>query len=276
MPSHLVVKPLSPVVGAEISGIDLRRPLDDDVVAALRVALLEHLVIFFRGQDITDDQHVAFARQFGPISVPPFKTKDSETPEVMVLDQTDARGQGADRWHSDNTFMAEPPMGSVLRAVQVPEVGGDTCFASMYAAFDLLSRRMQTFLEGLTALHDITPLIESAVRQGLSDAVVADMQAAWPVMEHPIIRTHPETGRKALYVTPNATVAIPALPERESRAILDLLFEVARTPELQCRFHWEQDSIAFWDNRAAQHYAVADYTERRIMRRVTIAGDRPT
>jgi taurine dioxygenase len=193
----------------------------------------------------------------------------------MVLDQTDARGQGADRWHTDNTFMAEPPMGSVLRAVQVPDVGGDTCFASMYAAYDSLSDRMKAFLEGLTALHDITPLIESAVRQGLSDAVVSEVQAAWPVTEHPIVRTHPETGRKALYVVPDATVAIPALPEREGRAILDLLLDVARTPEWQCRFRWERDSIAFWDNRAAQHYAVADYRERRIMRRVTIAGDRP-
>lgn len=271
----LQVTPLSPVVGAEVSGIDLREPLDDATVAELRAALLEHLVLFFRGQDIDDDQHVEFARRFGPISIPAFLPKGTERPEVMVLDQTDARGQGADRWHSDNTFMAEPPLGSVLRAIHVPDVGGDTAFASMYAAYESLSDRMQRFLDGMTAIHDITPLLENAVRRGISDADVNETRQKWPAVIHPLVRTHPETGRKGLYVNPNATVLIRELSDAESRSVLDLLFDHIKSPEHQCRFRWTTGSVAFWDNRAAQHYGVADYRERRIMRRVTIAGDEP-
>jgi taurine dioxygenase len=269
------IKPLSPTIGAEVSGIDLREDLADGVVDELREAFLRHLVLFFRDQDLTDDQHVMFAARFGPISIPAFGTPHSDRPEITVLDQTEPRGQLADRWHSDNTFMPEPPMGSVLRGVVIPAVGGDTCFANMYDAYDLLSERMKAMLDGLTAVHDITPLIQSAARQKLTDADVSETQAAWPPVEHPIVRTHPDTGRPALFAVSDVCVSIPALSAKESDAVLGLLFDVVRTPEVQCRFHWERNSIAFWDNRAVQHYAIADYRERRVMRRVTIAGTRP-
>jgi len=272
---QLSIVPLSPVVGAEVVGIDICEPLDEDTTTQIRSALLEHLVLFFRDQAIDDDGLVRFAGAFGAVSIPAFRTKETERPDVMVLDQTDGRGQGADRWHSDNTFMAEPPLGSLLRADLVPDVGGDTGFASMYAAYESLSPRMQDFLDGLVAVHDITPLLENAVRRGLSTADLAETRATWPPVEHPIVRTHPETGRKALYVNPEATVLIPALPDAESRRVLDLLFDHVKSPELQCRFRWRKGSVAFWDNRSAQHYGIADYNQRRIMRRVTIAGDRP-
>lgn len=270
-----IVHPLSPVVGAEVEGLDLTKPLSDDTVAWVRQQLLEHLVLFFRDQHLDDDQHVEFAARFGTVTSPPMPTVGSTRPEVMVLDQVDARGQGADRWHSDNTFLAEPPLGSILRAELIPAVGGDTAFGSMYAAYDALSSRMQTFLDGLTAIHDITPLLITASRLGLSHVDVAETQAKFPAVRHPLIRTHPETGRRAIYANPNATVAIEELSASESRYVLDLLFDHVKSPEFQCRFRWSTGAVAFWDNRSAQHYGVADYRQRRIMRRVTIAGDAP-
>jgi taurine dioxygenase len=272
----LEVRPVTAIVGAEIHGVDLREPLRPDEIESIEQALYDHVVLFFRDQDITPDQQVAFAAQFGEISIPPFTPKYAPPrPELIVLDQTAPKGDGADRWHSDNTFMAEPPMGSILKAVQLPLVGGDTCFANMLAAWDALSEPLRELLEGLTANHDIARPLERGIRGGHVDQDPDAMREQWPPVDHPIARRHPATGRKALFVNSNSTVRINELSEAESDSLLHFLFEHVRSPEFQCRFHWDTNSIAFWDNRSAQHYAVPDYRERRIMHRVTIAGDRP-
>ena len=270
------VRQVTATIGAEIHGVDLREPLRKDEIDTIERALFEYAVVLFRDQDITPDQQVAFASQFGEISIPPFSPKyPPPRPELIVLDQTAPKGDGADRWHSDNTFMAEPPMGSILKAVQLPAVGGDTCFASMFAAWEALSEPLRELLEGLTATHDITMVLERAIRAGHVEQDLHAMREKWPPVEHPVARRHPATGRKALFVNANSTARINELSEAESDAMLSFLYEHVRSPEFQCRFHWDINSIAFWDNRSAQHYAVPDYQERRIMHRVTIAGDRP-
>jgi taurine dioxygenase len=272
----LEVRPVTAAIGAEIRGVDLRTPLRREEIDAIERALHEYVVVFFRDQDITPDEQVEFASQFGEISIPPFTPKyPPPRPELIVLDQTEPRGDGADRWHSDNTFMTEPPMGSVLKAVRLPSVGGDTCFANMFAAWDALSAPLREMLEGLTATHDITRPLERGVRGGHVEQDVAAIRKEWPPVDHPVARRHPVTGRLALFVNSNSTVRINGLGDAESDAVLHLLLEHVRSPEFQCRFHWDTNSIAFWDNRSAQHYAVPDYHERRIMHRVTIAGDRP-
>jgi len=270
--SAIDIRPVTATIGAEICGVDLARPLDDPTVAAIRRALLDHLVVFFRDQQLTDEQHLAFALRFGSLSVPPLATKYQETPAVTVLDQVNPKGEGADEWHSDNTFMARPPLGSVLRAVQLPAVGGDTCFASMYAAYEGLSPPVRALVDGLRAVHDITKPMRKAVAAGHTTLDLAEMQRQWPPVEHPVVVTHPETGRRALFVNRNSTIHIVGVSERENDVLLPFLLDHARSPEFQCRFHWEPGSVAFWDNRSVQHYAVADYTERRITHRVTIDG----
>ena len=266
------VTPLTAAIGGEVSGVDLRTPLDDDTVGALRAALLDRLVLFFRDQPLSDDEHLAFAQRFGPLSVPPLATKYQDRPTVTVLDQVSPKGEGADEWHSDNTFMDRPPMGSILRAVRLPAVGGDTCFASMYAAYEALSPPLRALVDQLTALHDVTKPMRKAIAAGHTNLTLREMQERWPPIEHPVVVTHPETGRKGLFVNRNSTTSIVGLSERENDALLPFLLDHARSPEFQCRFHWEPDSIAFWDNRCVQHYAVADYVERRVMHRVTIDG----
>ena len=268
----LDIVPLTTVVGAEISGVDLRDTLDEDTVAGIRQALLDHLVIFFREQPLTDDQHLAFAQRFGPLSIPPLATKYQESPTVTVLDQVSPKGEGADEWHSDNTFMARPPLGSILRAVTLPSVGGDTCFASMYAAYEALSPPVRDLVDGLRAVHDITRPLQRAIAAGHTTLDLAEMQKRWPPVEHPVVVTHPETGRRALFVNRNSTTHLVGVTERENATLLPFLLDHSRSPEFQCRFHWEPNSVAFWDNRSVQHYAVADYTERRLMHRVTIDG----
>jgi taurine dioxygenase len=266
------IQPLTATIGAEIHGVDLRRPLTDGTVDTIRKALLDHLVLFFRGQQLDDEQHLAFALRFGPLHVSPLTTRYQDSDAVVVLDQVHPKGEGADEWHSDNTFLADPPMGSILRAVQLPAVGGDTCFASMYAAYEALSPPIQALVDGLTAVHDITKPLRKAIRDGHSTLDLTETQAKCPPVEHRVVVTHPETGRKALFVNRNSTSHIVGLAERENDLLLPFLFDHVRSPEFQCRFHWEPGSVAFWDNRSVQHYAVADYHERRTMRRVTIAG----
>jgi taurine dioxygenase len=272
----LELHPLTAVIGAEVSGIDLREPLDDATVDALKDALDSYLVLFFRDQDITPAQHLAFAKHFGPISVAPFGPKHPDFPEITVLDQVTPKGEGADNWHADNTFMPAPPMGSILRAVHLPGVGGDTCFASGYAAYDALSPRLQQLLEGMTAVHDISRMLRKAIANGQATDPFEQMQKMWPPHSHPVIRTNPTDGRKSLFVNGNWTARLEGLTERENDALLPMLIDHVRAPEFQCRFRWQEGSIAFWDNRWVQHYAVPDYSgNRRIMQRVTIEGDRP-
>ena len=171
--------------------------------------------------------------------------------------------------------MATPPMGSLLRAIKLPSVGGDTCFASMYAAYELLSPELQRAIAGLRAVHDILPMLQRAETTGVGSWDFSEMRRAWPPQEHPMVRTHPQTGRKALFVNSNFTVRIVGMEEKESDALLRLLFAHVGSPEIQCRFRWTPDALAFWDNRSVQHYAVADYVERRVMHRVTLVGDAP-
>lgn len=273
--SAIQVRPLTAVVGAELSGLDLTQRLDASQVAAVESALQEHGVVFFRGQPIGPEAQKAFARQFGTISAPPFVPKHSDDPEFTILDQATPKGEGADQWHSDNTFMAEPPMGSILTAVELPRVGGDTCFANMVTAFEALSEPVRAFVDGLEAVHDITRPLQKAIAAGHSNANLAEVQAAWPPVRHPVVRTHPVTGKKALFVNGNSTTRIEGISDRENEWLLPFLLDHVRSPEFQCRFRWETGSIAFWDNRTVQHFAVPDYQERRVMHRVTLAGDRP-
>lgn len=270
--STIEITPVTAVIGGEVRGVDLGQDLSDVDVKVLRQGLLDHLVLFFRDQRISDEEQLAFALRFGPMHVSPLQTVHQDAPEIVVLDQVHPRGEGADEWHSDNTFLADPPMGSILRAVQLPPVGGDTCFASMYAAYEALSPAMRAFVDGLRAVHDITNPLRKAIRDGHSTLDLTEMQRKCPPVEHNVVVTHPETGRKGLFVNRNSTTHIVGLSDREQDVVLPFLFDHVRSPEYQCRFHWEEGSIAFWDNRSVQHYAVADYHERRIMHRATIAG----
>jgi taurine dioxygenase len=271
--TRISVHPLTAAVGAEVEGIDLSAPLDETTIEAIRQALRDHLVLFFRDQDITPAEQLRFSEYFGPVMLPLIDTQSTEEPGVTVLDQVAPKGQYTDRWHTDHTFVPEPPMASILRAVKVPELGGDTCFASMYAAYDALSPRMQGFLDGLTAVHS-TEIITRGIA-GLDRVYRRDAESHRPPVVHPVIRIHPETGRKLIYVTGNFTTRIVELDESESNAVLGYLFEHTKSPELQCRFRWRPNSVAFWDNRSAQHCAIPDYQERRVMYRTMIAGDRP-
>jgi taurine dioxygenase len=270
----LTVHPLTAVIGAEIRGVDLAR-IDGEQVDGIRRALAQHQVVFFRDQDLTPAQHVALAARFGEIHVSPVTTRHGDLPGIMVLDQTSPKGDGADLWHADETFLPEPPMGTILRALQLPRLGGDTCFASMVAAWESLSSNMQRYLDGLTAEHDIALPVGRAIARG---HVVADLDALrrqFPPVRHPVVRTLAETGRKALFVNRNSTARLVGPGPAEGEAVLGFLFAHVRSPDLQCRFRWQAGSMAFFDNRSAQHYAVADYRERRVMHRVTLRGDRP-
>jgi len=262
--------PLTPSIGAEIHGIDLAAELSDDVIADIRKALLTYKVIFFRDQDISRDQHIAFARRFGKLEVHPMTPADQPHPEVLVLNSGPGHRTQADHWHSDVTWRAEPSMGSILRARHVPQIGGDTVWADMAAAYAGLSPALKDWLHGLTAVHDGSAF---AVMQGKA---VESFHELYPPQHHPIVRTHPETGVRSLFVNSGFTKAVDGLSAKESDWLLDHLFAQVAVPEYQCRFRWTANSIAFWDNRSTQHYATADYLPaRREMDRVTIVGDRP-
>jgi taurine dioxygenase len=262
------VTKLTPNIGAEIGGVDLSRPLGNRQFQEIHDALLDNLVIFFRDQHLTHDQHKDFARRFGRLMVHPVKPRTVIDPEITPIhpDENSTNVAGED-WHTDLSFSAVPPMGSILYIQELPPVGGDTLFASMYAAYDALSPKMQVFLSGLTAIHDgearFRP-IGLVPREGDRFAQTA----------HPIVRTHAGTGRKLLFVNQEFTTRIEGLTRGESDALLRMLFRHIETPELQCRFRWQRNSVAFWDNRCAQHQAVWDYfPQRRHGYRVTIEDD---
>jgi taurine dioxygenase len=259
-------QPMTRHIGAEVTGVDLSKPLDDEQVHEIRQGLLRHLVLFFRDQEITDDEHLAFAKRFGTLNEPPMKHSDSK---MHILDQTEPKGEGGDEWHSDNTFMPVPPMGSLLRAVILPEVGGDTLWANMYLAYESLPASIQRLADELEAEHDLTMSVTKAIRKG-HPLDLAEMQKKWPPARHPVVRVHPETGRKALFVNRSSTTRLIGLSDRENEALLPLLQDAVRSPEYQVRLKWRVGTLAFWDNRPSQHYAVADYTQRRKMHRITI------
>lgn len=267
----LVAHALSAHIGAEITGLSLDALAEGDV-AALRALLNEHHVLFFRAQSLPPTELMAVARRFGALDVHAFGRHLPDHPEVGLLDQTQPERDGANRWHTDSTFMPEPPFGALLQAVELPRVGGDTSWASMPAAFDRLSPVLQRTLEGLTATHDIAGPLMRAAEGGHTVGDLHEIKRRWPPRSHPVVCRHPETGRKFLYANSNFTTRINEVTEAESQALLAFLFEHVRAPELQVRFRWEAGSVALWDNRCTQHYAAADYSERRIMHRVTISG----
>ncbi|MBI1198517.1 MAG: taurine dioxygenase [Phenylobacterium sp.] len=269
---HFRASRLTPLIGAEISGLDLRKPLAAPVVEELRLALADHLVLFFRDQAISPEQHVAFGRNFGELHRHPAAPHVEGRPEVMIIaaDETSERANG-EGWHTDVSCDPEPPMGSILHIKACPPEGGDTLFANMYAAYDALSDRMKAHLDGLEAVHDG----EHVYRGLYANLGVAD-KPSYPRARHPVVRTHPWTGRKCLYVNQGFTTHLVGLPREESAALLGYLFRHMAHPLFQCRFRWTPDAIAFWDNRSAQHHAIWDYwPHRRFGRRVTIKGERP-
>lgn len=266
------VAPLTPTIGAEIEGVDLSSTITDDLIAEIRSALLTYKVIFFRDQDITQEQHIAFARRFGDLEVHPATSDEQPHPEILHLISSDGDGavRGAASWHSDVTWRAEPSLGSILRARTMPRIGGDTMWSDQIAAYEGLSPAMKEWVCTLTALHDGSVF---AAKRGITKE---QFWALHPIQEHPVVRTHPETGERGLYVNRNFTTAIKGLSEKESDWLLEHLYAQASRPEYQVRFRWRKNSIAFWDNRACQHYAVFDYYPAlRHMERVTIMGDKP-
>ncbi len=266
------VRPITPTVGAEIHGVRLSEPLGNQQFQEIHDALMEHQVVFFRDQEITLEQHKDFGRRFGKLHIHPSAPGPEGHPEILRIHADENSKQVAGhRWHSDVSCDPEPPMGSILHLHTVPPSGGDTLFASSHAAYEALSEPMKKFLGGLKARHDGTPNYNRRARiDGKDDA------KQYPHADHPVIRTHPVTGKKGIFVNPVFTQSIIGIPEDESKAILEFLYEHNRRPEFICRFSWEKNSIAFWDNRAVQHLAMWDYYPQvRSGNRVTVAGDRP-
>ena len=277
----LTVTPVSTVLGAEISGLDLREPLTPEVVAAIRLALLRHKVVFFRDQNISHEDHVRFGRYFGELEGHPVTSHVPGFPEILHIEAADGMKlreeivplvRVANKWHTDVTFRAAPSMGGVLRMRDMPPLGGDTLFADTAAIYRDLPQDLKDKLATLSAEHDILQSYGYRVDQAKRD----ELRAAYPLMVHPVIRTHPETGEKHLFVNKVFTTRILGLPEDEARTLLADLLDRVKTPEYQVRFRWTPNAIVFWDNRATQHYAILDYwPQERVVERVTIVGDAP-
>ena len=270
------IEPMTPTIGAEIGNIDLSRPLPPRTLSALHQALLQWKVIFFRDQDLTTEQHLAFACQFGELEVHPFSACKPGYPEVLDITHNHKSRGRENMWHTDVTWRIEPSLGSILRAHEVPPVGGDTLFFDMVAAYDGLSDELKKALEGKFARHTMGFYERLLRKRGANDEEIAQAYREFPPVEHPLVRIHPETGRKALYMHPDFVRHVVGVTADESSALLAQLYAQSRVPEYQCRFRWKRNSIAFWDNRATQHYAVSDYFPAvRHMERVTVKGDRP-
>lgn len=275
-PYELEFVPLSPNIGAEIQGVDLSKPLTETLKEKIYQALLDHKVLFFRNQNLTTAEHFRFARSFGELEVHPFFNSVSGVKEILQLRHDDKNKGTENIWHSDVTWRKVPSLGSILRAIEVPATGGDTLWANMELAYDNLPDEMKKKLEGRVAIHDFSVFLQKMKERGASEEKLKEHQELYPPVEHPIIRTHPDTGKKSIYVNLPFTRRIKDMDEAESKATLAFLFHQAWLPEAQCRFRWEAGSIAFWDNRSSQHYAVSDYFPQvRIMERATIIGDKP-
>ncbi len=276
----IAVKPMVGGLGAEISGVELDRSLDDRTTAEIRRALLDHLLLVFRDQAMSVEQQVAFGRRFGDLHVHPLYEAMAGHPEVIefVKEPGDTLNVGGG-WHTDITCFEAPPLGGILRVTEVPDEGGDTLFANMYAAYEALSPAMQRFLEGLSAVHTSAKVYGPWGKFAHSkdqSAARAKTDARGQHAVHPVVRTHPETGRKCLFVNRAYTLFIKGLSLEESTTILELLFLHAVKGEFVTRLHWRNDTVAFWDNRCTQHYALNDYHgKRRAALRVTLDGDRP-
>jgi len=270
----LDVRPLSGAIGAEIHGVDLALEIDEATVAAIRRVWLDHLVIFFRDQDLTPAQFLALAGRFGrPVEYPFVKGIDGfpDVTPVIKLEHETTNFGGV--WHSDTAYLETPPQGTLLIAREVPPVGGDTLFASQYLAYETLSEGMRRLLDDLIGVNESAKADATRTREDSKDGATAKKRF---VAEHPVVRTHPETGRRALYVNVGHTTRFAGMTEAESAPLLGFLFQHQIRPEFTCRFSWRPGSIAFWDNRCAQHNPINDYHgHRRVMHRVTLAGDKP-
>jgi taurine dioxygenase len=271
------IRPIAGALGAELHGVDLADDLSVATVQTIRQALLDHLVIFFRDQDLPPDRFLALARCFGRAIEYPFLKGIDGFPEIITVSKLPEETVNfGGVWHSDTTYLSEPPMATLLIAREVPEAGGDTLFANQYLPYDRLSDGMRALLAQQTGVASSAKADSSRTRE---DRIRSDGSAEARkllIAEHPVVRTHPETGRRSLFVNRAHTVSFAGMTEEESAPLLEFLFNHQIRPEFTCRFRWEAGSLAIWDNRCAQHYAVNDYHgQRRVMHRITLAGDRP-
>lgn len=275
--NRITITRIAGALGAEIGGVDLGEPLTGETVKVLRQALLEHLVIFFRDQKLTPDSYLAFARAFGePVEYPLIRGIEGYPTITEIVKLENERTNFGGVWHADTTYLDAPPMGSMLYALEVPPYGGDTLFANQYLAYETLSEPLRTFLDGLTAVNSSAKADVSRTREDMLRHAGDAVAARDYLSEHPVVRTHPETGRRSLYVNVAHTSHFKDMTEAESAPILAFLFEHQVRPEFTCRFDWRIGSLAFWDNRATQHNPINDYHGfRRVMRRITLAGEKP-
>jgi len=271
----VIVKRVGVNLGAEVSGVDLCKPLSDAQFKAIEAALVDNELVIFRDQDISSADLMAFGRRFGELTVHPFAPNEGKNSPELIKFRNDEKTPpfSTDIWHSDETFRAEPPMATILVAKEVPALGGDTMFVSMSAAYDGLSDRTQQFICGLEGIHDMKPFRPLFGKSEEERKKLQHFELMYPPQLHPVVRIHPVSGRKVLFVNPQFTIGINGMEEHESCALLDLLFRQALVPEYQFRLHWAPHTIAVWDNRSTLHYAVHDYyPQRRYMERVTIKG----
>ncbi|MEM7746155.1 MAG: TauD/TfdA family dioxygenase [Pseudomonadota bacterium] len=267
---HIEVKPVTPHIGAEVFGVDLSTSVPDETFRELHTAFTRHSVLFFRDQELDHTSHKAFGRLFGELDIHPAIAAPEGHPEIVPIHaDKNSKHIAGERWHSDVSCVEEPPLGSILYLHTVPEVGGDTLFSNMYAAYEALSDRMKDYLDGMTARHDGEEQYRG--RYGNDDS-----GKQYPFCDHPVVRTQPESGRKCLFVNPIFTKRLNGIPRHESDAILRMLHEHCAKEDFQVRFRWQEGSVAFWDNRCVQHLAIWDYyPHTRSGFRVTIKGDRP-
>jgi len=275
--TRIAVRPIAGNIGAEIDGVDIADQLDDETIGEIRQALLDHCVIFFRNQEFDAEQHKAFARRFGEIFIHPnYRGMQADNEVVMITREPGDQHIVGEDWHTDTTMVEEPPMGAILYAIETPPYGGDTLFANQYLAYETLSAGMRHMLERMRAVHSDRLVAGPQAGRNAYRSTKVREDSNWreTVSAHPVVRTHPETGRKLLFVNASYTVGFEGLSEEESRPLLDYLLDHGHRPEFTCRFRWENGSVAFWDNRVCKHLAVHDAGPfRRLMRRVQIAGD---
>lgn len=276
--SQVEVRPIAGTIGAEIHGVDVSENLDERTIGDIRKALLDHCVIFFRDQRLDVDRHKAFTRRFGDIFIHPnYKGMQADSEIVQIVREPGDKKIVGEDWHADTTMVAEPPMGAILYAIEVPPYGGDTLFANQYQAYEALSDGMKKMLAGLNALHSDRMVAGPQANMNAQRATKVRQDADWreTISVHPVVATHPETGRKLLYVNHAYTYCFEGMTEAESRPLLDFLLSHGHRPEFTCRFRWETGSIAFWDNRVCKHLAIHDAgPHRRVMRRTQICGAR--
>jgi taurine dioxygenase len=274
MSQQLQIRRVAGALGAEVRGVDLSTQLSDETIAAIRQAFVEHQVVFFRNQTLTPAQQVAFGRRFGPLNIHPYVAGMADHPEVMeIVKEPEDKVNFGGGWHSDMSFLEHPSIGSILYAVELPDWGGDTLFASQAAAFEALTPALQKTLEGLNAVHSAGREYSAKGHSAQKRKTMSVVEAEGAVGEfvHPVVKVHPETGRKALYVNPAFTMRFDGWSKRESKPLLDFLFDHCRYEGFTCRFAWTPGSVAMWDNRSVWHFALNDYPgQRRHMRRVTV------